>query len=311
MRRVEFLIQQVREISRTAANPDSTGTVLDNTIIQYLNDAQDRLQGLFLGLKNVQRPFIREAIVSITSGQETYSIPDRLAMNKHVQQVMYSYTGNDTDYVLLDKVNIFNRERQSSNNPVGYFIANGQIYLAPPPNTTTGKLRVFYDRALDDLDKRRGAVASVAGLTSTGFTSLTVDSTADETSTPNLSTTDYVCICDADGAVTAYNIPVASYVTATNVLTPRAGYTFQTGETIAAGSYLTLGKYSTTHSDLPDDCETYLIHYAAEACLQQESSTDVVGQSQRLMAIEEGVVKAFKAQSGEVHYFPTLNYLDW
>jgi len=311
MRRTDFLIQAVREVSRTTANEDTTVPVLDATILQYLNDAKDRLQGLFIGLKNTQRPFLSEKILSVVANQEAYSINDRLAMNKHIHQVMYSYDGATANYAKLDKLNIVNRILDTSNQPSGYYVSNGRINLIPPPDASGAKLRVMYDRALDNLDKRRGQITVVTGLTATGFTSITIGTGPDESSNPNLSTIDYICINNADGDVTAYNIPVQSYVTGTDILTPRAGFTFQEGEVIAVGSYVSFGKYSTTHCKLPDECERYLVHYAAEAAMRQESSNDSAGQSDRLASIEGDLMKAFATQTGELQLFPTLNYQDW
>lgn len=312
MRRVDFLIQSVREISRTTANEDNSVPVTDGTIIQYLNDGKNRIATLLVGLKNVQRPFLAEQEISIVAGTSEYAIPDRLAMNKHIQQVMLSYSGQEADYVRMDKLNIYNREYDSVNYPIGYFVANGRINLTPVPNLTGATIRVMYDRALDDLDKRRGKISTVTGLTATTFTSITLDSSADETSTPNLSSIDYVCINDPDGTVTAYNIPVGSYDTGTNVLTPRSGFTFTySGQTIAVDSYVTFNKYSTTHCKLPDECERYLIHYAAQCVMHQESSTDVVTENSFLAGMEEDIIKGFGTQTGELQNFPTLNYQDW
>lgn len=311
MRRVDFLIQAAREISRTTANEDATVPVSDQTIIQYLNDAKNRLATLFLGLKNVQRPFMTEKTISVVANQAAYSIPDRVALNKHIHQVMYSHSGNASDYVLLPKLNTFNRDLDTTTYPSGYYVANGQIVLTAVPASSGGLLRVMYDRALDDLDKRRGQITVVTGLTSTGFTSITIGTSPDETSVPNLSTIDYVCVNDLDGNVKAYNIPVLSYVTGTDVLTPRVGFTFQTGETITAGDYVTFNKYSTTHCKLPDECERYLIHYAAQSIFQQESSGDSIVESQMLQAIEQDLVKSFATQTGEIQWWPTLNYQDW
>lgn len=100
---------------------------------------------------------------------------------------------------------------------------------------------MLFEGKLDRLDKRRGTVSVVSGLTSTTFTSITIDTDADETSVPNLSTIDYVCINDAFGNVKAYNIPVSNYNTGTNVLTPGT-FTFQAGETIAVNDFVTFRK---------------------------------------------------------------------
>lgn len=311
MRRADFLIQAVREISRTEANEDSTKPIKDNTILQYLNDALERMQGLFISMKNTQRPFLAEKTISIVANQEAYSIPDKVALNKQIHNVLFSTTGNANEWLRLRKLNIVNRDFASTNYPTGYYVANGQINLVPIPSVSTGYIKVSYDRALDRMDIRRGKISTVTGLTSTTFTSITLDSSADETSTPNLTTIDYICICNVDGAVTAYNIPVGSYDTGTNVLTPRAGFTFASGETIAVDSYVTFGKYTTTHARLIDEAERYLIHYAAKCCMAQESSSDSLIEDEGLRAIQDDILRAFSSQTGELQEWPTVNYYEW
>lgn len=311
MRRVDYLITDIRRISRNQANPDGTVSIPDEEILQYLNDAQDRLQGLICATKGIDKIFSSQSVISVAAGQEAYPIPDRLYINKSMDLVEFSYTGISTDYVVLPKLNLFNRNTNQDSYPVGYYKRGGQVFLIPIPSASTGTIRITYERTADDLDKRRGGVQSVAGLTATGFTSLVVDSTADETSTPSLSSIDYVCIVDKDGARRAYNIPVASYIAGTNTLTPAAGFTFQTGETIAAGDYVVFGKYRTTHSQLPDEAESYLIHYAVESILHKDSSDDVTTQSAKLRELEESFIRGLTAQTSEIQRIPQLSYWEW
>lgn len=311
MRRVDYLITDIRRISRNGLNPDGTASIPDEEILQYLNDAQDRLQGLISSTKGIDKIFSTQGILSIVGLQEAYSIPDRLYMNKSVDLVEFSYTGLAADYIPLSKLNLFNRNTNQDNYPTGYFKRGGQIYLVPMPASSTGTVRVTYERTVDDLDKRRGGVQSVAGLTSTGFTSLVVDGTADETSNPSLSSIDYICIVDKDGNRKAYNIPVASYIAGTNTLTPAAGYTFQPGETIAAGDFIVFGKYHTTHSQLPEEAESYLIHYAVESILHKDSSDDVVVQNAKLKGLEEAFISGLTSQTSEVQRIPQLDLWEW
>jgi hypothetical protein len=311
VRRVDYLITDIRRISRNQLNPDGTASIPDEEILQYLNDAQDRLQGLISATKGIDKIFSSQALLSLVGQQEAYTIPDRLYINKSVDLVEYSSTGSAFDYVPLTKLNLFNRNTNQDTYPMGYFKRGGQIYLVPTPSTATGTLRVTYERTVDDLDKRRGGVQSVSGLTSTGFTNLTVDSTADETSSPNLASIDYICIVDKDGNRKAYNIPVGSYITGTNVLTPAAGYTFQTGETIAAGDFIVFGKYHTTHSQLPEEAESYLIHYAVESMLHKDSSDDVVTQGAKLRDLEEAFIRGLTSQTSEIQKIPQQSLWEW
>jgi hypothetical protein len=312
MRRIDYLITEARRIGKNEANTNATLAITDDEVIQYMNDAQDELQGLISSIKNIDVIFNTENIISLVAGQQAYTIPDRVLLNKQIDQVEFSATGNLGDYVVLDKVSTFNQDTNSSNYPVGYYRRGGQIFLTPIPSTSAGTLRVMYERTCDDLDKRRGTVQSVSGLTSTTFTSLTVASDADESSNPNLSTIDYVCIVDKDGVRKAYNIPVGNYDTGTNVLTPAAGFVFAlAGDTIVAGDFITFGKWRTTHSQLPDSCEMYLIHYAAEMMLHKDSSNDTAMQSEKLAALRKQILKSIASQTGELQRIPQFNRYEW
>lgn len=312
MRRVDYLITEARRISKNDANTDGTLATTDEEIIRYFNDAQDELQGLISSLKGVDAIFNTEELISIVGNQESYSLTKRLFVNKEIDLVEFSATGALSDYVVLDKTSLFNRDTNTSSYPSGYWRRQGKIYITPIPSSSVGTLRVSYEQTLDDLDKRRGKVSVVTGLTSTSFTSITLDSTADETSTPNLSTIDYVCIVDKDGARKAYNIPVGNYDTGTNVLTPVAGFTFaQTGDSIAVTDYVVFGKWATTHSTLPDECESYLIHFAAEMLLHKDSSNDMRQHTARRLEIRTQILKSLASQTSEIQRIPQFNRYEW
>jgi len=310
MRRIDYLITAVRNIGKNQ-NFSSTEGIQDEQIIQYMNDAQDYLQSALNAGSTINKPFVTEKIISIVANQDGFSVPGRILYNKEIEQVEYSYDGQLANYRVLDKAHFINRVTNSSNFVEGYYVRGNKIYLIPIPNVSQGNLRVMYEYNLDDLDKRRGTVSVINGLTSTTFTDMVLASDADESSTPNLSTIDYICINDKDGNVKVYNIPVGSYVTGTNTLTPAAGFTFQTGETFAPGDFVTFGKYSTTHSKLPDECETYLVHYAVEQLLHTDSSDDTPRESAILQRLEQGILTASRGQTAEVARIPQVDWDEW
>lgn len=313
MRRTDVLVSIARQIARTQTLSDGSASISDDLIIYYMNEGKNRITGLLSSLKNVQRPLVAYVEISLVGGQQAYTIPDRLAMNKHIHDVQYSTSGTTDDYVPLPKLQLFNQDPYSSNYAVGYFVASGQIYVVPPPVVSTGKIRVFYDRTPDDLDKRRGRITAVTGLTSTTFTSITIATTPDETSTPvNLTNSEYITVVDDQGTVQAYAIPFGSYVTATDVWTPRSGFSFtRPGDAIEVGDYVVFGKYSTTNCSLPDEIEPYLIQYSAACMLDQESSADIVTKTPHLQALENSILSQYKAQTAEVQNIPQFSWEGW
>lgn len=315
MRRTDVLIKQARLISRNVANSDGTYSISDEEVLQYLNDAQDRMQNLISSRKNIAKIFVTQQIISLVADQEAYSIPDRVLLNKQIENVEFSSDGTLGNYVRLEKVNFINRDTNTTTYPWGYYKQGGQIYLQPTPSTSGGTIRVTYERALDDLEIPRGLVSTIGTGTATEFATLTLDSSANtyETTDPGWSTQQYCCVVSPLGARRCYNILMASYDTGTNLLTPNpTPFTYSSQDSqIVAGDVLVFNKYSTTFSQLPDDCERYLIHYAATELINIDSSNDYSKFRDKLAEMEEDILKALAAQTSEVQYIPQQNRYDW
>lgn len=308
MRRTDVLILRARAISRNKANADGTVGIEDDEFIQYLNDAQDRMQNLISAKKNIARLFSTQSIIDIVANQESYAIPDRLLLNKEVQMVEFSFDGNAANYTPLDKVNLFNRDTNSTTYPRGYFKRGGEIFLQPTPSVSQGTLRVTYERTLDDLDIPRGIISAIGSGTSSQFATLTLDTSANsyETTSPGWSTQQYCSIVSPIGERRCYNILIDSYNTGTNVLTPDPSpFLYSDADSqIQVGDVAVFEKYTTTFSQLPDECERYLIHYAATQAFQEDSSNDRDKEMEMLSAIEEDVLKAVASQTAEVEDIP-------
>lgn len=313
MRRADQLITAARTISRNGLNSDGTFAISNDEILQYLNDAQDRLQNLLSATKNVAKIFVTQEIIPVVANQESYSISDRVLMNKQIEGIEFSATGNLADYVRLEKLNFFNRDTNPSNYPWGYIKRGGQILLQPTPSVSTGTLRVTYERDLDDLDIPRGVVDSVTG-TTTSLTHFHVDASADafEASTPGWLTQQFCCVVSPYGERRCYNIPF-TYNTVNNRVNPVNGpfvYTARDSE-IQLGDIAIFNKYTTTFSQLPDACERYLIHYAAAELFHRDSSEDYANQQEIVQNMEADILKAMASQTSEIQLIPMTDRYEW
>lgn len=316
MKRTDELITQARTLSRNSANADGTLAISDEEILQYLNDAQDRIQNLISATKNVAKIFVTQTIIDLVANQEAYTIPDRVLLNKQIEQVEYSSTGLVGDYVVIEKLNFFNRDTNATNYPWGYIKRGGEILIQPTPSVSTGTLRVTYERELDDLDIPRGVISSITTGTATSFAALVLDSTANsyESTTPGWNTQRYCCVVDSTGARKAFNIPILSYTAGTNTIVPTgSSFTYDTDldSQIVAGDVAVFWKYHTTFSQLPDSCERYLIHSAAAECFHKDSSNDYAKEMERVTQIEKDILTALASQTSEVQFLPTLNSWEW
>ena len=314
MRRTDALITAARMVSRNSANADGTLSIPDNEVIQYLNDAQARLQNKMSAKKNIAKIFATQQIISVVGAQESYTVPDRVLLNKQIEYVEYSATSSLIDFVRLEKLNFFNRDTNPSTYPWGYIKRGGQILLQPTPSNTQGTIRITYERQIDDLDIPRGVISSITSGTSTGFAALVLDTTADqyETTTPGWSNIQYCSIVDPNGARKAYNVPVSTYNTGTNTITPSGGFIYASSDVqIAVGDIAVFNKYTTTFSQLPDNCERYLVHYAATEMFGKDSSEDGKRQGAVLAAIESDILEALSAQTSEVQFIPQMDRYEW
>lgn len=315
MRRTDVLINQARLLSRNTANADGTKSISDEQVLQYLNDAQDRMQNLICARKNIAKIFATQEIISLVANQEAYSLSRRLLLNKQIENVEFSSDGTLGNYVRLEKVSLINRDTNTTTYPWAYYKQGGQIFLQPTPSSSTGTIRVTYEADLDDLDIPRGLVSSIGAGTATQFATLTLDSSADayETTTPGWSSQQYCCVVSPLGVRRCANILIGSYNTGTNLLTPSPTPFVYTSldSKIQANDVLVFNKYTTTFSQLPDACERYLIQYAAVEMLSIDSSNDYSKQKDLLDNMEDDILRALASQTSEIQFIPQNNRYEW
>lgn len=313
MRRADELITAARIISRNAANADGTYSISDDEILQYLNDGQDRLQNLLSATKNVAKIFVTDLSIPLVAGQEAYTVADRVLLNKQIELVEFSYSGLQSDYTPLEKLNFIDRDTTTTNFVQGYIKRGNQLLLQPTPAVSQGVLRVSFERELDDLDTVRARVNGTPSGTDIDLTHSTgAPSAANEA---KFVAGRYICITSATGVVLLRNGVIASYNATTDVLTLAANVsTYLVGAaTLAslADGYLSVGQYTTVQSLLPDNCERYLVHYAAAELFRKDSSNDYKNEISLLGEIENDIIKALSSQTSEIQYIPSVNRYEY
>lgn len=300
MRAVSQLIEASR---RATGNVDFTDTagVQDEEFIQALNDAQEEIQSII----NSMFPTIlmAEKYQDVTLGTETYAIPSDCYMGTRIDNISYSPTGLDQDYYPIRKGSLKERIDGVNGNPSFYLRQGNSLIIQPPPQQG-GKLRIIYQKTIPYLDIRRGTVQSVALSTNT-ITSLVLDPVGLDATA--LTEQNYLTIIDKYGNVKMKNIPVDSIDTATGVVTVTPGFTFESGETIAAGFFAVRGKNSSTNSLLPDICEKYLLEYCNMRIFMRDSSTDQDSVGALMKKIEETLRQAFSEPDNDPDRIPIID----
>jgi hypothetical protein len=284
-------LEQLITASRRATNNldfSSSAGVQDEEFIQALNDAQEEIHSII----NTMFPTILMKVVekSVSIGVDSYSIPSDCYMGTRIDFIEYSSSGLEQDYYPIRKGSVKERINGQNGNPA-YYIRQGTNIIVQPAPQQGGKLRITYQQAIPVLDIRRAQVASVV-LTSNSITSLTLDTTVafDELA---LEEQNFITIVDKNGVIKMQDIPVDGIDGNTGVVTVTPGFTFQPGETIVQGDYALRGKYSTTHSKLPDVCEKYLLEYCNMRIFMRDSSTDQAEVGALMQKIEATLRSAF------------------
>lgn len=301
MRTVESLIQASR---RATGNTDfsETAGIGDEEFLQALNDAQEEIHALI----NVMFPTILMStkLQAIQAGVDAYAIPVDCYMGTRLDFLEYSPSGLTSDYYPIRKGSVKERINGQSGNPAFYIRQGASVIIQPPPQQG-GIVRMTYQKAVPVLDKRRATVASVV-LSGSSITSLTLD-TAVDLDAVALEEQNYITIIDKNGAVKMRYIPIDNVDSGTGVVTVSAGFTFEAGETISAGDFAVRGKYSSTHSQLPDICEKYLLEYCNMRIFMRDSSTDQAELGALMQKIENTLKQAFAEPDNDPDRIPIID----
>lgn len=305
------IIQNARLDTRNADDiPTSTNQVGIETkdFLRFTNYAQQRLQGRISKVYPVM--FEAQQEISIVAGTAAYSINDNVYLGTRIRKVEYSHSGQVADYYPLppsDPYNTYN----SSGRPCVYHRRDGYIVLEPIPSESTGTIRVTYERTLDRLDVRRGRVngapsGAVIDLTHSTYGAPSTDDEALFVSGQ------YVCVSDYYGTPMLYNGVISSYNASTDALTLAASVStyLVPGYSLAnlTDGFITLGKYTTTHSKLSDEAERYLTEYTTRRIFKRESSDDAVAIDAELEPIEQELINSYKIADKDVKPIPITDY---
>lgn len=306
MRLVDKLIKQIRRHTEN----DNNNAIVDDEILQYINDAQERLHGVVTAKH--PRVFTEEKVYDLVRGQAEYTIPVNAFLDNKILNVEYSHTGRTDDYYPLEPITL--KERTNYDGyPVNYIRKTNKIILDPIPDGVGEKIRVNYVKRMPHLDKRR-AVVDLATLDSStnSITSLTFSTSG---STPidadAFEDVEYICIVDRFGNFKMRNIPVSEVSTSTGAVTIDAGFTYDSGESISPGDYVVVGEDSSTHSPLPRNCERYILAYASWKLFKRDSSADYAEQQSELLAMEDDIVNSFADVDEDYTRIPVFTSFDY
>jgi hypothetical protein len=303
MRRTEQLLTQIRRQTENQRAGVTDG-ISDEEFIQYLNDGQDDLLSSILAVN--ARAFSKIALKDLVRGQSNIALPSDVFLNSRIVLVEFSHSGLTKDFVPLKK-NVTAEKRHYEGYPATYIIQGNELIISPTPDRSiSNAIRITYDPLLPKLDKRRCAVSSVT-ISAGSITALSL-STAAPFSVGDYSLFDHICVLNIYGTIKVKGIHVTSVSAGGVVTLTGSSHVLGTGETAANGDYIVLGENASTHSQLPDDCERYLLAYGAMRIFARDSSSDLGDQLGILNDMKTTIVSNFADSSGDVDEIPVMDY---
>lgn len=300
MQRLDILVRQARGRSGNQDHDADMGTP-QREYVAYANDAQMRLYNLIQQC----RPslFLKQSYIDTVAGQAEYTLPTDVFLKHNLVTVHFTPNGNAQLYYPLDQR--YPRNEVSIRAlPDSYFLRAGKLVLSPLPMTGyTNGLRITYQYTIPTLDIRRAKITSVN--TGAGTLTLTDDSTLTTENEDELSNgwVDYICVVDKDGTLIDQARALSSYNSTTKVLT----LTSLSGSAAAANQYVVFGNYATTHSQLPDVAERYLVEYMTLRAQASDTSSEVAVTSPILRSIEQEIISAVENLEEDIFAVPLLD----
>lgn len=284
MRRVDYLIGD----ARLSTNTQDTEAITPYQCVHFLNKAQSFLQSLIFTQNNEAKIFGGEITFYLVPGTDSYQLPLDIYARNSVNNVSYVVeNGSSKYYSRIPCISEKNRGGAS-----GYFTSDNNIIFSPLP-TQAHKVSVSYNKKVPTLGTRHGKIITV-----NTNTSLVLDVGY----TPMTDVDDFFTVVDKDGNIIKSGIEVNQ---TTNTLT------VSDTSDILVGHYVVPGKYSTTHSKLPDECEDALISALQKFITARMSSNDLPVEKAFSDEFMQSVAALFAENDGDAMTPPVTEYSEW
>lgn len=295
---------------RVDSRNGDTSAVSNDTFLRYNDYAQKSLFGLIV--KTHPRCFITSEDKTVTAEENTYTVSGNLAFGTRIILVKYSYNGEEKNFKRLTPHNPYSLNRYYPGRPVHYERRHGEVVVIPTPAETEGILRIFYEKAPNSLALR---VARVNGTPSGAVIDLTHSSygaPSADTETALAIPGDFICLTKPDGTVVLNNGVISSYNAGTDALTLAANVSAYLVEGYAladlADCYLTLGKWTTTHSSMPNEAEQYFNEYVNRCIHNVDSSKQWATTDKVLKEIASVILANFASPDKDIKDFPVYDF---
>lgn len=250
MRRLEFLVNRARY---ETDNKDTNG-ITNAEIVSYFNDAQKYISSLIFKNNPYADMFKTQVEIAANSTGE-YTIPDDCFATSAVSMVeaKWSDSANNDGYHRIKPIS-----ESEAVYMFGYYVRNNKVIITgDSPNANFTYIRITYFRRLKTLDVRQSKVSAVTP----GFYITMVTAPTDL-----YLLDDHASTVDVNGDQVVADI----YFTSTS------GATLNTADTagVDTSQYIVAGANACNRSELPEECETYLVDYVKQRIYTRNNYDD-------------------------------------
>lgn len=275
MRQAKHLISEAKSNTNTNDNE----AITDLLCCQLLNRSQDFIMGELYNRNIKSNVFRGTQELTITPGIYTYDLPlDIYAVNALSS---------------VQRIPGFSPVRQISEKDrsakTGYFTAKNKIIFT---SDSFSIVQLSYTKKLPKLSTTYGTVASKTATTfalNVGYKDMaTVD--------------DFCTVINSAGVIILSGL---AFTQVAGVVTLASTVGINIGDTVVPG------KYSSTHSDLPEECESSLIFMLEKLIEARLSSSDVnIGSILSKEQLDQ-IADMFSDNSGDSFMPPIVEYKEW
>jgi hypothetical protein len=261
LRRLELLSNEVRETTDTQ-DINSIGTY---ELMRYFRDAQRNIQKIVFTVNPDAEMFIRQKKYQPTPGVTEYDLPSDIYAKTAINTMSVINPGSDRMSYTLEK-----QAYREIRTKIGYALLDNKFVLSTPSQFR--EIWMNYTYALPTLSYRLARVTAVD--TATGVVTVDGASLIDDTNFENYYEKYSIVQADGSNRLDSEGNITGRYLT----LTSYAGTTFTfTGDLsqVQAGDWVVAGDDATTHSHLPQECESYLLSYVSRRIMAKLSSNDI------------------------------------
>ena len=283
MRRLELLVQEVRDSSDT--NDLNSYSIYE--LMRYFNDGQKLIQKI-IHAANPDNGLFHKFYDADVPANGVIALPDDIYAKSCIVDV--GFIRDNNYFSQLDKLTY-----GESANIYGYTVINDQIIVSERLNVD--QFRMEYVYKLPVMSYRLGKISAL----DSGAGTVTLDPSTIITDEDFVLRFDEYSIVDKKGNIITDQLFLDDYTGGV--------FTFDSPvlTDVTTDHYVVCGRYGTSHSQLPDSCEPFLMSYVQRRIKDKISTTDAANEAIFTQEERQDLEDLFADQSKKPKSPPVLD----